>query len=220
LAVLFDIDGTLITTGGAGGRAWHRAFDALFGVDMDIKDFSESGQTDPVVAVSCFRGALGRDPDRREMSRLLAAYLDALPDEVASSPGYRVLPGVLELLPRLRDEGVLLGITTGNLPGAAHIKIGRADLNRFFTFAGYGSDSPDRTELTRKAIERAGRLYGEPIEPERCEVVGDTPRDVAAAHGVGAVAVAVATGDYSVPQLQATGAEHVLATLADPFPGL
>ena len=220
VAVLFDIDGTLITTGGAGGRAWRRAFDRLFGVDVDITDFSESGQTDPEVAVSCFRGALGRDPDRRELTRLLAGYLDALPEEVASSPGYRVLPGVLDLLPRMRDEGVLLGITSGNLTGAAHIKIARADLNRFFCFGGYGSDSTDRTELTRKAIERAGRLYGESIEPAHCDVVGDTPRDIAAAHGVGAVAVAVATGNYSVEQLLTAGAEHVVATLAEPFPGL
>jgi beta-phosphoglucomutase-like phosphatase (HAD superfamily) len=92
VAVLFDIDGTLITTGGAGGRAWHRAFERLFDVEVDIADFSESGQTDPEVAVGCFRGALGRDPDRRELTRLLGGYLDALPDEVASSPGYRVLP--------------------------------------------------------------------------------------------------------------------------------
>jgi phosphoglycolate phosphatase len=219
IAVLFDIDGTLITTGGAGGRAWHRAFEQLFGADVDIAKFSESGQTDPEVALNSFRGALGRDPDRREMTRLLGAYLDALPDEVEASKGYRVMPGVMDLLPRLRDEGILLGITSGNLTGAAHIKIARAGLNRFFCFGGYGSDSNDRTALTAKAIERAGRLYGEPIDPQRCDVVGDTPRDVAAAHGVGAIAVAVATGDYSVEQLQATGAEHVVATLTEPFPG-
>jgi phosphoglycolate phosphatase-like HAD superfamily hydrolase len=220
LAVLFDIDGTLIVTGGAGARAWHHAFESLFDADVDITRFSEAGQTDPEVARSSFRGALGRDPDRRELAQLLGAYLDALPEEVGASEGYRVLPGVLELLPRLRDSGVLLGITSGNLEAAAHIKIARARLNRFFSFGGYGSDSNDRTELTRRAIQRAETLHGESLDPARCDVVGDTPRDVSAAHGAGAVAVAVATGAYSVEQLRATGAEHVIATLAEPFPML
>jgi phosphoglycolate phosphatase-like HAD superfamily hydrolase len=220
LAVLFDIDGTLIVTGGAGARAWHHAFESLFHADVDITKFSESGQTDPEVARSSFRGALGRDPDRRELAQLLGAYLDALPEEVGSSEGYRVLPGVLELLPRLRDCGVLLGITSGNVEAAAHIKIARARLNRFFSFGGYGSDSNDRIELTRRAIKRAEMLHGEPLDPMRCEVVGDTPRDVTAAHGAGAIAVAVATGAYSVDQLRETGAEHVVATLVEPFPGM
>jgi phosphoglycolate phosphatase len=220
LAVLFDIDGTLIVTGGAGARAWHRAFDSLFHADVDITKFSEAGQTDPEVARSSFRGALGRDPDRRELAQLLGAYLDALPEEIEASAGYRVLPGVPDVLTRLRDDGVLLGITSGNLEAAAHMKIARAGLNRFFCFGGYGSDSTDRTELTRRAIHRAETLHGEPLDPARCEVVGDTPRDVAAAHGAGAVAVAVATGAYSMEQLQATGAEHVIATLAEPFPML
>ena len=220
LAILFDIDGTLIMTGGAGGRAWRQAFRRLFDVDVDITDVTESGPTDPEVARLCVRGALGRDPDRRELTRLLGGYLDALPDEIEASEGYRVLPGVPDLLPRLRDEGILLGLTSGNLETAAHIKLARARLNRYFSFGAYGSDSSDRAELTRKAIGRAGRLQGQEVDPAECEVVGDTPRDVAAAHGAGAVAIAVATGAYSLKQLRATGADHVLETLREPFPGV
>ncbi len=218
-AVLFDIDGTLLATGGAGAAAWRRAFAGLFGVDVDITKFSESGQTDPEVARACFVGALGRDPDRRELTRLLAGYLDALPDTVEESEGYRIMPGVHDLLKRLRDEGVLLGITTGNVEAAAHIKLARGGLNRFFCFGGYGSDSTDRIELTRRAIERAGTMHGHAIDPSETEVVGDTPRDVAAAHGVGAPAVAVATGVYTVDALRQTGAEFVLRDLTEPFPG-
>src|SRR5437868_3008581 len=87
VAVLFDIDGTLLTTGGAGAAAWRRAFADLFDAEVDITKFSETGQTDPEVARSSFRGALGREPHRRELTRLLAGYVDALPDTVAESPG-------------------------------------------------------------------------------------------------------------------------------------
>jgi phosphoglycolate phosphatase-like HAD superfamily hydrolase len=136
---------------------------------------------------------------------------------VAESTGYVVHPGVHELLADLCASGQLLGLTTGNIEAAAHIKIARAGLNRYFTFGGYGSDSPHRGELTRTAIRRATTLLGEP--PEECYVVGDTPRDVEAAHYAGAIAVGVATGDYTVEQLRATGAEYVLRTFADdPFP--
>jgi phosphoglycolate phosphatase len=219
LAILFDIDSTLITTGGAGGAAWRVAFQDLFDVDVDITKYSESGQTDPEVARLSFRGALGREPHRRELTRVINAYLAALPGTVAASTGYRVMPGVYELLTRLCDADILLGLTTGNIEAAAHIKLERAQLNRFFGFGGYGSDATDRTDLTRRAIERAGTIHGATIEPARCDVVGDTPRDVSAAHGAGAVAVAVATGAYSIDQLIESGADHVLGDLTEPFPG-
>jgi phosphoglycolate phosphatase len=171
------------------------------------------------VARLSFQGALGREPRPRELTRVIGGYLSALPGTVAASEGYRVMPGVRELLARLRDEDVLLGLTTGNIEAAAHIKLERAHLNRFFCFGGYGSDSKDRTELTRRAIERAGQIHGQGIDPAECDVVGDTPRDVTAAHGAGAVAIAVATGAYDVDALAATGADHVLSDLTDPFPG-
>jgi phosphoglycolate phosphatase len=220
VAVLFDIDATLITTGAAGAKAWRHSFHDLYGVDVDIMSYTVSGQTDPEVAHDSFVGALGREPEPDELARVIAGYLDALPASVASSDGYRVMPGVEAVLPRLRDAGVLLGLTTGNLEAAAHIKLSRADLNRFFAFGGYGSDSGDRAELTRTGIERAAEIRCEAVSPAQCDVVGDTPRDVAAAHGAGAVALGVATGDYSLDDLRAAGAEHVLATLEDPYPGL
>ena len=86
--------------------------------------------------------------------------LDHLPEEVENSPGFKVQDGVVELLEKLIDDGVLLGLTTGNVEEAAHIKLQRANLNRFFSFGGYGSDSPDRTELTKKALERAELVSG------------------------------------------------------------
>ena len=114
--------------------------------------------------------------------------------------------------------GYPLGLTTGGTEAAAHIKLARAELNHYFCFGGYGSDSPDRTELTRRGIERAGVVLGQAVEPSDARVVGDTPLDVKAAHGAGAVAVGVATGHFSTEELRAAGAEHVLATLEEELP--
>jgi phosphoglycolate phosphatase len=220
VAILFDVDGCLISTGGAGTKAWRYAFDRLHGIPADIGEFSEGGMTDPMVGRLTFSRVLAREPTDREMARLLAAYLDRLGVEVDRSPGYRVMPGVAALLPRLTDAGVLLGIVSGALESAAHIKLARGNLNRFFCFGGYGSDSGDRAELTRLAIDRAGRIHGHPLDAAHLLVVGDTPRDVGAAHAAGAIAVGVATGKYSVEELRSAGADHTLSTLEEPLPGV
>ena len=217
-AVVFDIDGTLLTTGGAGAKAWARAFHDEFGVDADIEDYTEGGMPDHDVCKSTFEGVMGRTPTEREIATLIPTYVGHLWDTIEESDAYRVMPGVPELLLRLRSLGLLLGITTGNVESAAHIKLSRGQLNHHFTFGGYGSDSPDRGVLTRTAIERGQRMLGSPLLPEHVIVVGDTPRDVAAARFANAIAVAVATGHFTVEQLAVTSPDHVLATLEHDFP--
>ena len=217
-AVLFDIDGTLITTGGAGAVAWSRAFEELHGQPVDIEAVTESGMTDPEVGVAALRAVLERDPDRRELAQAMGLYLRRLPDAIEESDGYRVMPGIEALLERLVDDGLLLGLTTGNVEAAAHIKLGRAGLNRFFTFGGYGSDSNDRAELTRRAIERAILVSGGALEPQQCISVGDTPRDVVAAHAAEIRVAAVATGNYPLEELRAAGADWAIANVEDGFP--
>ena len=159
-AVLFDIDGTLISTGGASDRAWKRAFKELQGVDVDVPAVTGKGVPDPEVGRVVFEQAIGREPTEEEAEALMRRRLDHLPEEVENSPGFVVKDGVVELLDRLIDGGMLLGLTTGNVEEAAHIKLARANLNRFFSFGGYGSDSPDRTELTKKALERGEFVSG------------------------------------------------------------
>jgi phosphoglycolate phosphatase len=217
-AVLFDIDGTLITTGGAGAVAWRRAFKELHGVPVDIRKTTESGMTDPEVGRVALRHVLDRDPTQRELAKAMARYLQHLSRAVEESSGYVVMPGVEPLLDRLIDSGVLLGMTTGNVEAAAHIKLARGGLNRFFSFGGYGSDSADRVELTRKALERGTLVSGGSLDLDSCMGVGDTPRDVHAAHGAGIASVGVATGNYSADELREAGADHVLATLEEDFP--
>jgi phosphoglycolate phosphatase-like HAD superfamily hydrolase len=112
----------------------------------------------------------------------------------------------------------LLGLTTGGLEAAAHIKLARAGLNEYFAFGGYGSDSADRAELTRRGIERASEILKHPLGRTEVDVVGDTPLDIKAAHDAGVVGVGVASGAYSVDQLREAGADYVLSSLDEPFP--
>ena len=217
-AVLFDIDGTILVTGGAGAVAWQRAFDELYGVEANIAEHTDAGMTDPEIAAIVFREVIGREGSPEERSRAIGGYLRHLPDTVAESDGYRVMPGVEALLDELIDSGRLLGLVTGNIEAAAHIKLARAGLNRFFSFGGYGSDSADRTEVTKAALRRGELVSGSSIVPGKCIAVGDTPRDVAAGHGAGIEVVGVATGSYSVDELRQAGADWALETLENDFP--
>ena len=215
--ILFDVDGTLVDTGGAGARSWAWAFEREFKREVDIAEHSTAGMTDPAIARVTLAEAMGREPSLEELERLMASYQRVLPDFVASSPDYRVLDGVQALLERLAEEGGLLGLTTGGLEAAAHAKLGRGQLNHHFYIGGYGSDSEDRVELTLAAVRRGKEMLDD-IEMSEVYVIGDTPLDVAAAEGVGAVSVGVASGRYSVEELRVAGADHVLASLAHPFP--
>ena len=149
----------------------------------------------------------------------ITAELLHLSDDIVVSEQYRVLPGAEQTLAALAEAGVMLGLVSGAMEGAARTKLVPANLNRFFIFGAYGSDSPDRAELTRLAIEKAARLHSR-LTPSQVFVVGDTPRDIDAAAAAGAVSVGVATGKYSVDELVAAGGAHVLKSLEDPFPGL
>ena len=218
VAILFDIDGTLIDTGGAGAASWRLAFDELYGIPADIGQFTDAGMTDPDVGHRTFVAVLGREPERKEFTRLLERRLHYLHQTVAESKGYRVLPGVLELLPELIEDGYLTGLLTGNVEAAAHIKLHRANLNRFFSFGGYGSDSDDRGEVARIALTRASCVYGADVGPEQAFVVGDTPRDAEAAHAAGMKCVNVASGHFDEEQLRDGGGDWVMGSLEDPLP--
>jgi phosphoglycolate phosphatase len=214
-AVLFDIDGTLIESGGSSDRAWHRAFADLLGLDVDVAAHTGRGVPDPEVGRQLFVAYTGHDPEPAELARVMARRLEYLPEEVERSPGYVVHDGVEEVLERLAGEGCLLGLTTGNVEAAAHIKLARGGLNRFFQFGGYGSDSSDRAELTRRALERGANVAGQPLDLAVTVSAGDTPRDVEAGHGAGVRVVGVATGAYSVDQLAKSGADWAIASLRD-----
>lgn len=217
-AILFDIDGTLLHTGGAGAVAWQRAFLELYEVEANIEEHTHAGMTDPEIAEIVFREVLGRDGSDVERAEAIGCYLGHLANAVAESEGYFVIPGIEELLPRLVEQGVLLGIVTGNIEPAAHIKLARGDLDKYFAFGGYGSDSRSRTALTKKALERGAEVSGAPLDLEQTIAVGDTPRDVKAGHGAGIHVVGVATGSYSVEELKDAGADWAIPDVGSGFP--
>src|SRR5215213_10997694 len=217
-AILFDIDGTLLHTGGAGAVAWQRAFRELYEVEANIEEHTHAGMTDPEIAEIVFREVLGRDGSDVERAEAIGCYLGHLANAVAESEGYFVIPGIEELLPRLAEHGVLLGVVTGNIEPAAQIKLARGDLNKFFAFGGYGSDSRSRTALTKKALERGAEVSGASLDRDQTIAVGDTPRDVKACHGAGIRVVGVATGSYSVGDLKDADADWAIPDVASGFP--
>jgi phosphoglycolate phosphatase len=217
-AVLWDIDQTLLSTGGAGAVAWQRAFEELYGVEANIEEHTRSGMTDPEITEIIFEEVIGRQGTDGERAAVVAKYLEYMPEAVAESKGYEVKPGIAEILPRLAEAGIVQGLVTGNVEPAARIKLARGDLDRYFTFGGYGSDARDRVKVTETAIERGGEVAGAPLELAATIAVGDTPRDVAAGHGAGIRVVGVATGAYSLAEQEEAGADWAIADVTDGFP--
>ena len=216
--LLFDIDGTLVTTGGAGAVAWKQAFQELHGIPADIGQFTDAGMTDPDVGAKTFEAVIGREPTPIELAQIVQRRLEHLPEAVAASTGYKVLPGVPERLRQLSRAGHLLGIITGNGDGAAYIKLARGDLMRWFTYGAYASAGVDRPEIVRQAIRRGEAMLGQDVPNERILVIGDTPLDVDAAHAAGCTALGVATGHFDAAALRDAGADHVIETFEEEFP--
>jgi phosphoglycolate phosphatase-like HAD superfamily hydrolase len=214
--LLFDLDWTLIYTGGAGVRALDHAFEKLFGIPQAMKKVTPDGKTDPAICREMIRVHLNREPQGAEINSLCQGYLDRLAEEVPQGPGYRVLPGIPELLQALSETpSVLMGLGTGNLEEGARIKLARADLMKYFRFGGYGSDSEDRPTVLRTAVKRGEALAKTTFAPEDVVVIGDNIRDVQAGQAIGAVTVAVASGPMSYGDLSASKPDHLFRDFSD-----
>jgi phosphoglycolate phosphatase-like HAD superfamily hydrolase len=215
--VLFDIDGTLILTGGAGVRAMNRACEDVLGHSEALDGIPVAGRTDRIILHDVLR-RIGRDLDEVLFASLRDRYLRWLAREI-DLPGHGmkgVMPGVRELLASLHSrDDAFLGLLTGNFEAGARIKLGHFGLWDYFRCGAFGDDAADRNELVPFAISRA-RARGAPEpRPGDVLVVGDTPHDVACALAVGATPVGVATGGFSVEQLRASGAEVVFEDLSE-----
>jgi phosphoglycolate phosphatase-like HAD superfamily hydrolase len=216
--VLFDIDGTLVLTGGAGLRAMNGALEEVFGRANALDGIPVAGRTDWAILADA-AGRLGRRLDGALLADLEARYVANLAEEIRHPGSGRkgVMPGIRQILEALDARAdVGMGLLTGNFEAGARVKLGHFDLWRYFTFGAFGGDAADRNALVPFAVERA-RTCGLPeIADSDVIVVGDTPHDVLCAHAAGATAVAVATGPSSVDELRAAGAEHVFPDLGDP----
>jgi phosphoglycolate phosphatase len=210
--LLFDIDGTLVLTGGAGIRALNRAFQQVVGIDNAMEGIRPHGKTDPAIVREIFhsRGAGGHSADVTD--QILDAYVSFLPEEVRSSRTYRILPGITNFLEAFHgDPNVVLGLATGNVEKGARIKLERGNLNSYFRFGGFGSDAEKRAHLVRCAAENGFRCCGQTIAPEDVFVIGDTPRDIEAGREAGFRTVGVATSDYTREHLEEAGADLVMS---------
>ncbi len=215
--VLFDIDGTLVHTGRAGLRGLARAFDDLFQSPHAIDNVPFAGRTDRAI-VSDSLANIGRGFTEPLFRDVRQAYCARLAEEIQREVEHPkcVLPGIIGALDALEARGdVAVGLLTGNFIAGAEIKLGYFDLWRRFPFGAFGDAHVNRRDLVPLALERA-RLAGHPSFPaDRVVVIGDTPLDVDCAHGKGARAIAVATGNYDVAALALTGADVVVADLTD-----
>ena len=219
--ILFDIDGTLIDTAGAGRRAMERAFREVLLVSeaLSAPGVAFAGRTDPVILDSLAE-ALGVDGGTLAARRhaLVEAFVAALEDEMRRpDPRRRVLSGVRGLLERLATrDGVSLGLLTGNLEAGARVKLAAFDLNRFFPAGGFSSDDPDRREIARIAHRRLSALARFEFRPDQVTVVGDTHHDIDCAQANGFRAVAVDSGWVPRETLERARPDVLLDDLADP----
>ncbi len=210
--VLFDIDGTLIDCGGAGRRAIAAAFERRHGRADACASIAFGGMTDRAIVRQGLE-AIGAVVDAEAIDELIADYLELLAQALPSSEGFRVIESATVLVEHTQALGFAVGLGTGNVRRGAMLKLGRASLAGRFAFGGFGCDAEDRAELLRRGVDRGAASLG--LAPEACRVlvVGDTPRDVSAAHAIGARCLAVSTGRHTRAELEAAGADCVVASL-------
>ena len=213
--ILFDIDGTLLTAGGAPRRAFRRALTEFFGTEGAAATDDFSGKTDPQIVYDLMtRAGFGDNHIAERIAAVFESYVAGLAAELATETGHRLLPGVKELLPRLaEDPRVILGLVTGNVETGARLKLGHFGLWDLFRLGAFGSDERERDRLPPIAVERARRLTGRSFVGEEVVVVGDTAADVRCARAAGAIAVAVATGPPGHDGLIASDPDFLLDSL-------
>ena len=199
--ILWDIDGTLISSHGAGFRAMERAFEQQFEKQCDLSQIAWAGRTDTWITSEILRyNNLPVTPEN--IQTYLDAYLSLLPAELVSGPQGEVLPGVLEILETLHHhEGVAQGLLTGNQKRGAESKLTHYQVWDYFKFGAFADDSSLRNDLGPYAQRRAKELHGVDFAPENTFIIGDTPHDIECGKVIGAKTIAIATGTHTHEQL-------------------
>jgi phosphoglycolate phosphatase len=215
--VLFDVDGTLLSAGGRGGRAIAHALQETFGTPGPIESYSFSGKTDPQIVFELMAAAgVERSQVVERLPRVFDLYLDMLRDTLTPDNIW-VLPGVRTIIEELTNrDDVVCGLLTGNIAEGAACKLKAARLDSYFPFGAFGSDHEDRDRLVAIARERAAALTCEDFPGRQTVVVGDAEADIRCARAGGARVVSVATGTTSLPTLAALKPDGLLDSLASP----
>lgn len=212
--LLFDIDGTLITSGGAGEGALIDAMADRFGVTEDLSDILLAGATDAAISKKLLEKH-GIDATPENAAALLDSYLHHLHLRMGRHEG-RVLPGMLEVLDRLKQQpACVLALLTGNLSRGAEIKLSHYGVWDYFAFGAFADDHHDRNELGPFAKSRALEHHGVDFPADRIYVIGDTPRDIECGRAIHARTVAIATGHYSTEELRAHNPDYLFEDFSD-----
>jgi phosphoglycolate phosphatase len=213
--LLFDIDGTILLTGGAGSRAMLVAGQKLFGESFNF-DIDTSGKLDTQIYKELMKLNAHLDMQHRH-DEFRETYLKLLEFELAWDNKAFVMPGIMELLGALRRRSkITLGLLTGNYGPAARAKLKAVEIQHdWFSITAFGDEAVTRPDLVELAMKRYFDMKNEKLEPREVVVIGDTPKDVACAQAHGCVAFAVATGKWSVEELQAARADIVVDNLSD-----
>ena len=200
LLLLWDVDGTLMSSGKAGVAAFNRAVEKLYGVKVSTEAIDFRGRTDFRNAYNMLK-YLGMEESPERARELIEAYLEELPQELLQRSG-AAYPGILEILEKAdQSKHVLSGLLTGNFSRGAELKLSCCGLWNFFKFGAFGEDSTERNELGPIAVQRAKEIHGVEFESDEIFVIGDTPHDIECGKTIGARTIAVATGGYSFEEL-------------------
>lgn len=214
---LFDIDGTLIHTQGAGTAALKTGLRSAFGIEQPTDQIVIHGRTDRGITRDLFQFH-GIEDRPEHWERFRDAYLHALPESLASRAGI-VLPGIVELLDLLAErDDIVLGLLTGNTRKGARIKLAHFGLENYFDFGGFGDDHIERDDVAREALAVAESRLGAPVDLSRVWVIGDTPKDVSCGRAINARTIAVATGNHTREVLAAAAPDFLAADFSDPAP--
>lgn len=231
LLTLFDIDGTLVHSAGTGRGAIQRAMEEVYGTAGPIDELPFDGLTDPTIVRTLLNAAGLPDAEvDAGLETLWGTYTTYLEHEIdLRRSEMRAETGVPALLDVLEGTGATLGLVTGNIVGGAERKLTACALWERFEFGAYGSDAADRNELPPIALSRGSERTGRAFAIDRTWIIGDTPQDIACAHASGMRVLAVATGRFSVSDLEAHGADrvvpdlgdtpHIMSLLEEPAPG-
>lgn len=212
--ILFDIDGTILTSGGAGERALRLGFADEFGIEDDLKNVEIAGRTDSGIARQMLAHH-GFPVNEVNLERFFSAYLRFLEPQLSLHQG-RLLPGISELIQNLHARPhIALGLLTGNLERGAKLKLRHYGVDSFFEFGAFADDHPDRNQLGHFAKDRALAIYGVEFLVKQIYILGDTPHDITCARAIGAKAVAIATGVFTSTQLAAHHPDSLFEDLSD-----
>ncbi len=215
--ILFDIDGTILNTGGAGSGAMLEALKEVFGRDVPHEGYRMSGKTDTQICLELMTSAgLSEEEVRTGLDAVWAAYVAGVQRRLSDGFEAKVCPGVREAVERLHhDARALLGLLTGNIRAGAMVKLGAVGLDGYFRTGAFGDDHHDRRRLADIALERGQQEAGRAFTGKEVVIIGDTPNDIACGQHLGVRTVIVATGTYTVEQLRPHNPDHLFETLKD-----